>query len=114
MLAVTGVYGVTAFSVGQRRHEIGVRLALGATTGKVVRPVVVRGFRPIVIGLGIGAIGGWAVARTMRSLLFETSAIDPSTYLTVITVLALGGLVASVVPARRAASIDPTSVLKAE
>ncbi len=114
VLAVTGVYGVTAFSVGQRRHEIGVRLALGATAGEVIRLVVARSFKPIAIGIGLGALGGWGVGRTMRSVLFETSALDPSTYVTVIALLAIGGLVASFVPAHRAGSIDPMSVLKRE
>ena len=114
VLALTGVYGVAAFSVGQRRHEIGIRLALGATSAEVTRLVVARSFRPIGIGLLLGALGGWGAASVMRSLLFGTTALDPSIYITVIGLLALGGFAASVVPARRAAASDPAFVLKQE
>jgi ABC-type antimicrobial peptide transport system permease subunit len=114
VLALTGVYGVVAFSVGQRRHEIGIRLALGATSAEVTRLVVARSFWPIGVGLLLGALGGWSVASLMRGLLFGTTALDPSTYITVIGVLALGGFAASFVPARRAAVSDPAFVLKQE
>ena len=114
VLALTGIYGVAAFSVGQRRHEIGIRLALGATSAEVTRLVVARSFRPIGIGLLLGALGGWGVASVMRGLLFGTTALDPSTYITVVGLLALGGFVASFVPARRAAASDPAFVLKQE
>jgi putative ABC transport system permease protein len=114
VLALTGVYGVAAFSIGQRRHEIGIRLALGATSAEVTRLVVARSFRPIGIGLLLGALGGWGVASLMRGLLFGTTVLDPSTYITVIGLLALGGFAASVVPARRAATSDPAFVLKQE
>jgi putative ABC transport system permease protein len=114
VLAMAGVYGVAAFSVGQRRHEIGIRLALGADARDVVRDAVKRSFKPIGVGMAAGALGGWGVATTMRSFLFETSALDVVTYLTVISLIAVGGLLASFVPARRAASIDPGFVLKRE
>jgi predicted permease len=114
VLALTGVYGVAAFSIGQRRHEIGIRLALGATSAEVTRLVVARSFRPIGIGLLLGALGGWGVASLMRGLLFGTTVLDPSTYITVIGLLALGGFAASFVPARRAATSDPAFVLKQE
>jgi putative ABC transport system permease protein len=112
VLALTGVYGVAAFSVGQRRHEIGIRLALGATSAEVTRLVVARSFRPIGVGLLLGALGGWGAASVMRGLLFGTTALDPSIYITVIGLLALGGFAASFVPARRAAASDPAFVLK--
>src|SRR5262249_31595584 len=114
VLALTGVYGVAAFSVGQRLHEIGIRLALGATAAEVTRLVVARSFRPIGLGLLLGALGGWSLASIMRGLLFGTTALDPSTYITVIALLAVGGLAASFVPARRAAASDPALVLKQE
>jgi putative ABC transport system permease protein len=112
LLALTGVYGVASFSTGQRRHEIGIRLALGATAGEVTRLMVLRSFRPIALGLAIGAAGGWAMASIMRGLLFGTRTLEPSTYIAVIALLALGGLVASLVPARRAAAGSPVFVLK--
>jgi putative ABC transport system permease protein len=113
-LALTGIYGVASFSVGQRRHEIGIRLALGATSGEVTRSIVARSFRPIAVGLAIGALGGWALASVMRGLLFGTTTLDPSTYFSVTLLLALGGIGASLVPARRAASGSPSHVLKQE
>ncbi|HEY1304841.1 MAG TPA: ABC transporter permease [Vicinamibacterales bacterium] len=112
LLALTGVYGVAAFSIGQRRHEIGIRLALGATSAEVTRLVVLRSFRPIAAGLAIGTVGGWALASLMRGLLYGTQALDPSTYITVTGLLAFGGLIASLVPARRAAGGEPVFVLK--
>jgi len=112
LLALTGVYGVAAFSIGQRRHEIGIRLALGATSAEVTRLVVLRSFRPIAVGLAIGTLGGWALASLMRGLLYGTQALDPSTYITVTGLLAFGGLIASLVPARRAAGGEPVFVLK--
>ena len=112
VLALSGVYGVAAFAVGQRRHEIGVRVALGATSGEVTRLVVRRSVAPIAIGLAIGTLAGWALARLMRGLLYGTQVLDPSIYITVIVVLALGGLAACLVPARRAAAGDPLVVLK--
>ena len=114
VLALTGVYGVAAFAVGQRRHEIAIRLALGATSAEVTRLVVARSFRPIGIGLLLGALGGWGVASLMRGVLFGTTVLDPSTYITVIGLLALGGFGASFVPAHRAAASDPAFVLKQE
>ncbi|HEY7190166.1 MAG TPA: ABC transporter permease [Vicinamibacterales bacterium] len=114
VLALTGVYGVAAFAVGQRRHEIAIRLALGATAAEVTRLVVARSFRPIVVGLLLGALGGWGVASLMRGLLFGTTVLDPSIYITVIGLLALGGFAASFVPAHRAAASDPAFVLKQE
>ena len=112
VLALTGVYGVAAFSTGQRRHEIAIRLALGATSAEVTRLVVARSFRPIGVGLLLGALGGWSVANIMRGLLFGTTTLDPSIYITVIALLAFGGVAASFVPARRAAASDPAFVLK--
>jgi ABC-type antimicrobial peptide transport system permease subunit len=112
IVALTGIYGVTAFAVGQRRHEIGVRVALGATSRDVIRLIVGRTVRLMTIGTIFGLATGWALARAIRGFLFQTSALDPLTYLTVIALLALCGLVASYVPARRAVSIDPVAVLK--
>lgn len=114
LLAVAGVYGVTAFSVGQRRHEIGVRIALGATAIDVVRMLVGGSVKLIAMGTVLGIVGGLAIGRTMGSVLFGVSAADPATYLTVVALLGLSGVAASSVPAWRALSIDPVSVLKRE
>jgi hypothetical protein len=112
VVAVTGVYGVTAFSVGQRRHEIGVRLALGATAGDVLRLIAGRSFCLIGCGAVLGIAGGWAIGLTMRSLLFGVGASDPVTYAAVLSLVALCGFVATYLPAHHAMSIDPMTILK--
>jgi putative ABC transport system permease protein len=114
IVAVTGVYGVTAFSVNQRRHEIGVRMALGATAGDVVRLFVGKSVRLIAAGLALGVAAGWAIGRAMGSVLVGTSASDPLTFGAVIGLLLVSGLVATLVPAWSAVSIDPIAVLKRE
>jgi putative ABC transport system permease protein len=114
VVAVTGVYGVTAFSVGQRRHEIGVRLALGATGADVLRLIGGRTARLIAAGAALGVAGGWSIAAAMRSILFGVGALDPLTYAAVLTLVTTCGLAATYLPAHRALSIDPVSVLKRE
>ena len=112
IVAVTGIYGVTAFSVGQRRHEIGVRLALGASAPGVVRLIMGGSFRLIGLGVACGMLGGWAIGLTMRNILFGVGAIDPLTSLAVLALVGLGGFVATYLPAHRVVSIDPAVVLK--
>jgi putative ABC transport system permease protein len=114
LLAVAGVYGVTAFSVGQRRHEIGVRIALGATAADVVRMIMASSVWLVAVGAVLGVAGGLAIGRTMGTVLFGIGAADPPTYLAVLVLLVTSALVASFVPAHRAISIDPVSVLKRE
>ena len=114
IVAITGVYGVTAFMVGQRRHEIGVRLALGATAAGVVRLIMGRSFRLVGAGVVVGLLGGWAIGLTMQSLLFGVGAADPLTYAVVLAVVAAGGFLATYLPAHRVVSIDPAIVLKRE
>jgi putative ABC transport system permease protein len=112
VVAITGVYGVTAYSVGQRRHEIGVRMALGATSGSVMGLIAARTFHLIGLGAVIGLAGGWAMGLAMRGFLYGVGAGDPATYGVVIVVVTLCGLVATYVPASRVVSIDPMTVLK--
>jgi putative ABC transport system permease protein len=112
IVAITGVYGVTVFMVSQRRHEIGVRLALGATAPGVVRLIMGRSFRLIGAGVVVGLLGGWAIGLMMHSLLFGVGAADPFTYAFVLAVVAAGGLLATYLPAHRVVSIDPAIVLK--
>lgn len=114
IVAVTGVYGVTAFSVGQRRHEIGVRLALGATGRDVVRLIVGRTFRLIGIGAALGLLLGWAIGLAMRNLLYGVSATDPVTYAAVLGLVTCGALAACYAPARRALRLDPMIALRTE
>jgi putative ABC transport system permease protein len=112
VVAVAGVYGVTAFSVGQRRHEIGVRVALGATGANILHLIASRTVRLFAMGAALGGAAGWAIGLTMRGLLMRIGAADPVTYLSAFGLIALCALVATYVPAFRAISIDPMAVLK--
>jgi putative ABC transport system permease protein len=114
VLAVIGIYGVLSYSVAQRTQEIGVRMALGATRDDVLRMVVGQAVVLIAAGVVIGAGLSLALGSLMRNLLFEVSPYDPLTLAAIGAVLALVGLVASVVPARRATRVDPLVALRAE
>jgi putative ABC transport system permease protein len=113
-LAAIGIYGVMAYSVTQRTQEIGVRVALGATTGNVLSMVVGEGLRMTVIGLAAGLTGALLLTRVMASVLFEVSATDPLTFVLVGIGLTIAGLLACFVPARRAAKVDPMVALRYE
>jgi putative ABC transport system permease protein len=112
LLAMLGIYGVTAYYVTQRRHEIGVRMALGAQIIDVLKLVLKRAMLLAVLGIVIGTAGAVAVTRYMSTLLFGVKPIDVVTFAAVGAVLALVVLIACVVPARRAAKIDPLEALK--
>ena len=114
LLAVIGVYGVLAYSMAQRTAEIGVRIALGASTGDVVKSVLRRGAAFAAVGLAIGMAITLAAVRVLDSFLFETSVHDPSTFVLVALLLAVAALGASYVPARRATRVDPVEALRAE
>ena len=113
-LALVGIYGVVAFIVNQRAHEIGVRLALGAQRRDVLSLVMRQGATPIVVGIVIGLAGGVGIGRAMRSLLFEVTATDLATFVVVPTLLALVALVAILIPARRAMKVQPATALRAD
>jgi len=114
VVAIAGIYGVTAFAVTQRRREISVRLALGASAAGMARLVMGRSLRLIVIGAALGLGGAAALGSAMRSVLFGVPATDPLTYAIVVAVFTIGGLTATYVPARRVTSFDPAAVLKRE
>jgi putative ABC transport system permease protein len=111
LLAAVGIYGVIAYFVSQRTQEIGVRMALGATEGKVLSLVVWQAMRPVLLGLAVGLAGAAAAGRVITGLLFGVSATDPATFAGVILVLALAALLASWLPAKRAARVEPTRAL---
>jgi ABC-type antimicrobial peptide transport system permease subunit len=113
-LVTVGIYGVIASSVARRTREIGVRMALGATVADVVRLVVGRGARLIALGLLLGVAGGLATARYLESMLRGGSPYDAVSTLIVVAVVASTGVLASWLPARRAAKIQPTDALRAE
>ena len=114
MLGLIGIYGVIAYAVSQRRREIGIRVALGAEPGELRRMFVRHALGLAGIGAAIGLGGAAGLTRVMQSLLFGISALDPPTYAAVPLVLIAAAGLASYVPARRAAAVDPAEVLKAE
>jgi predicted permease len=114
VLASIGLYGVLAYAVSQRSREIGLRIALGASTGSVVRMILGRGVALVVAGLGIGLALAWAGTRAMTNLLYGVAATDLTTFASVVGLLATVGLVASGLPAIRAARLDPITVLREE
>jgi ABC-type antimicrobial peptide transport system permease subunit len=114
VLAAVGLYGVTAYSVAQRTQEIGIRMALGAGRGAVQRLVLSRGLRLAALGLVAGIGGAVLVARWIGTLLFEVRARDPLTIAAAVAVVAAIALLASYLPARRAAKVDPLIALRGE
>jgi predicted permease len=114
LLAAVGIYGVMTFSVEQRSHEIALRMALGATRGRVVGLIVREGLTLAAIGLGVGLIGAYFIGRAMQSSLYGVTAMDFRTFLAVGLVLMASALLACYLPALRAASTEPMKVLRAE
>jgi len=114
LLASIGIYGAVAYSVEQRTGEIGVRMALGAQTRDVLRLIVNQGMRPVVIGLAIGIVSAFAIGRLLTSQLYEVSAHNPALLAASTVLLAAIALIACLVPARRAAHVDPIQALRAE
>jgi len=114
LLAVIGLYGVMAYSVGQRRGEIGLRLAVGAQPRDVFHLVLGKGLVLIASGLVIGLLGAWAITRGFSGTLYQTSATDPFTFVWVTIVLATVALMACYFPARSATQVNPVEALRTE
>jgi predicted lysophospholipase L1 biosynthesis ABC-type transport system permease subunit len=112
VLALVGIYGVASFMVSQRVAEIGVRMAIGATAGDVLRLLIHDTLRPVAIGIVAGAIGAMLAGRVMAGALFGVQPHDPVAVLGAAGLLAITAAFAAIVPARRAASVDPATVLR--
>jgi cell division protein FtsX len=113
-VAAIGIYGVMAYSVTERRREIGLRIALGAEPDRVLRLVVGEGMRVGLLGVGVGLIGGFALARVLSSLVYGVEVYDPLTFAIVAIVLGLVALAACFIPAQRAARVDPIVALRTD
>jgi putative ABC transport system permease protein len=113
-LAAIGIYGVMSLAVARRTREIGIRIALGADRARVQRLVVGEGAMLVGAGAIVGMVGALMATRVLRSLLFDVAPSDPITYVSIVVVLAMAALIASWIPARRAARVDPLTALRAE
>ena len=114
LLSAAGIYGVTAYTVSQRTHELGIRLALGAQVGDVLKMILGQGMAVIGVGLVLGLVAAFGLMRLLRSLLFGVGENDPVTFVAITLVLLVVALLACYIPARRATKVDPLEALRAE
>jgi predicted permease len=114
ILALVGIYGVMSYSVSRQTAEIGVRMALGATNDRVLRQILLKGMKPVVVGIAVGLVAALLLSRLMTNLLFGVTARDPLTYAAVAALLAVTAVLACIIPARQALRVDVVSALRAE
>jgi ABC-type antimicrobial peptide transport system permease subunit len=112
LMAAIGIYGLIQYSVAMRRHEIGIRVAVGAQAGEIFRMIVAEGLKLSLIGLGIGLVGAFWLGRAGSSLLYGVTPTDPLTFLTVSILLIAVGVAACCFPARRAMKVEPIAALR--
>jgi putative ABC transport system permease protein len=112
VLAAAGLYGVMAFGVRTRRQEIGVRMALGADRGKILRMILWQGMWRVMLGVALGLLPAWQLGKLMTALLYRVTPTDPAVFAVTIGVLLAAGFAASTIPALRAASVDPLDALR--
>jgi putative ABC transport system permease protein len=113
-LAATGLYGVLAYTVSERQREIGIRIALGASAGDMLKLVIGQGVKLIMLGTAVGLLAALGVSRLIASLIFGVSPTDPLTFVGVAVLLVMFALLACYIPARRAAKVDPMVALRCE
>jgi putative ABC transport system permease protein len=114
VLAAIGIYGVVSYQVVQRTREMGIRMALGARSGQVLSLVIKGSMRVVAVGLIVGMLAAPALARVLRSLLFDVSTTDASTFVGVLLLFVIVALIASIIPAVRATRVDPVVALRSE
>jgi predicted lysophospholipase L1 biosynthesis ABC-type transport system permease subunit len=114
LLATIGLYGILAYYVTRRHHEIGVRVALGAGNGAIVELIIKRGIALVALGLAVGLVAAFGLTRLLEGMLFNTAPTDAMTFVSVSAFFSLVGLVACLIPAWRALRVDPVVVLQAE
>jgi putative ABC transport system permease protein len=114
LMAALGLYGVLAHAVTQQRREIGIRMALGARPRDVVSHTLRSALSMLLVGLAVGLAGAFALTRALKSLLFEVSALDPVALSLACVLMTLVGILAALIPASRAAGVDPMTVLRDE
>jgi putative ABC transport system permease protein len=114
LLAAIGIYSVLSYSVKRRVQELGIRLALGARIGDVLRMVIVEGMKPTLLGVVLGTVGALAMGHVLASLIYGVKPTDPVTFLVVAVLLSAIALFASIIPAYRAAKVDPLVALRYE
>jgi putative ABC transport system permease protein len=114
ILGAVGLYGVLSYVVAERTREIGVRMALGATSGVVRRQVVSQGTKVVLVGVGIGVVTAYLSTRFLERLLFEVKAVDPIVFAAMSALMVVVGMLASYMPARRASAVDPMESLRSD